>query len=114
MGIATYRERYIRFRSDLYDAVKAGREAEQNEPDTGAANFDCVSLYLYNWKEKEIREAARMAGISVDPCVRNGVKSWLFSPKTDGQGAKRAVNVETMKNVLQRKGYYASVHHQID
>ena len=109
-----YREKYIRFRSDLYAAVKAGVEAERNETDSGTCNFDTVSVYLPSWKEAEIREAARMAGIDCSPVVYRCVKTWLFSPRTEGQAAKRTANAEAMQTELRRRGYLATVHYQMD
>lgn len=114
MSTPNYREKYIRFRSDLHAAVRAGVEAERNEPDSGTCNLDSVSVYLRNWKEAEIREAARMAGIGTEPAVHNGVKTWLFFPKTGGMAAKRTANAEAMQNELRRRGYLATVHYQID
>lgn len=109
-----YRSKYINFRADLREAVRAGQIAEQNEPDTGACNFDAPTVYLPFWKAAEINIAAEMAGIHAHEWRRNGVKAWIFSPKTTGQANRRTVNAEAMANELRRRGYTASVYYQID
>lgn len=104
--------KYAKLRDDLRIALKAGRSAEDANPeDGGTCNFDSAALKLPRWKEAMVKQAAKEAG--------TGAFKWhngwfVFGPNTSGQANARSRNAEAMTKSLDSLGYEAFEYCQMD
>lgn len=107
--------KYARLRDDLKKALKAGIDAEHDNPeDGGSCNFDSASISLYRWNEKLVERAAEEAGTKCFKWNLYGNARYVFNPKTHGQGNARSRNAEAMTKALKVMGYDAMDYSQMD
>lgn len=93
--------RYKKLAVDLEKAKIYAKECIGND-DSGAFNFDSVSIYLPRWREKLIINAAKTAG--VDCFKRRRSSSYLISISKAGDCLMRTKAVEAMSDFLNNMG----------
>lgn len=105
--------KYLKLAQDL----KAACEYALSIPvksDTGACNFDCLSLNLPRWIGKKVEQAAELAGIHCFSKKYYGSKIFVFDPPCSYQAHGRTVMAQAMRDFFLDLGYDASIDYRID
>lgn len=99
----------------LRNAKQAAEEAVAADPeDGGTCNFDAPALFLPNWRQKRVEQAAAEAGVG---CFKNaafGRSFYVFPLRVGGQGDSRTRAAEAAKENLAAAGWRASVYYAMD
>lgn len=105
--------KYAKLRDDIIKALSVG-EAAETDDDGGACNFDGCAILTTRWRESLLKQVAREAGTTGHKWKIYGASYFVFSPRTHGQGNKRADNAEAMTKYMQSLGYDALTYCQMD
>ena len=107
--------KYAKLRDDLVTALKAGRAAEEANPeDGGTCNFDSAAISLPRWRSALVERAAQEAGTRCFGWDLFGGRRYVFIPNTSAQGNARSRNAEAMVEALKSMGYDAMDYCQMD
>lgn len=103
--------RYKKLAVDL-EKAKLYAKGRMGNDDSGAFNFDSVSVYLPRWREKLVINAAKTAGVD---CFKRRRSSWyLFSLPEAGDCLMRTKAVKAMSDFLNNIGYRTYVFYMLD
>jgi hypothetical protein len=91
--------------ADLIFANKAACDAVENISDGGTANLDSVFLRVPRIRETVVLEAIKKAGLYCRAKRRWIGEGYMITPTTGGQGDKRSIGVEKMKEYLKSQGW---------
>lgn len=105
--------KYAKLAEDLRKAA-ATAEAYRDHEDGGTCNFDAPSLCLPRWSFREIKRAAKAAGLGVFSWKVGNHTRYVFSVPIPGQGNRRTEAAEAMTRELEALGYDALTYYQMD
>lgn len=106
--------KYSKLEQDLRTAFTAGLKASAAVSDGGTCNFDSAKVYLPRWSESKVESAAKAAGGFASKRVQYGQAVFYLTVGPTGQGFKRTVCAEKIRDVLNQLGYDAAVSYVMD
>jgi hypothetical protein len=101
----------------LIDALRRAAELARPLDDTedgGTCNFDSLQLDLPGYREAEVLEAAKQAGLRAFATKIFKQKVFVVNVPVARQGNARTRQAESMKKTMRELGYDASVYYQMD